>query len=70
MVTTVQRRSLDEVLADLVRETGSEMAIVPVVTRLVLRTGVNLKQPRTDQRYNKDAIGKVIAVLNDMGYLK
>ena len=70
MVATMQRRSLDDVLEELVREAGSEFASVPVITRLVLRTGVNLKQPRPDQRYNQEAIGKVVAVLNDMGFLK
>jgi hypothetical protein len=69
MVTTLQRMSVDQVLADLVKEVGSEFAIVPIVTRVVLRTGVNLKQPRPDQRNDKAAIQKAVSALNEMGYL-
>lgn len=70
MVATLQRQNLGQVLAELIKEVGSEFLAAPVLTRVVLRTGVNLKQPRPDQRNDRAAIENVVAVLNEMGYLR
>ncbi len=47
---------------------GNELALGPVCTRVLLRTGVNLKTPRPDQTGDRVAIDKATAALADMGY--
>jgi hemoglobin-like flavoprotein len=66
-----QPDSLDEVL-ELLRAryfAGNERALGAIVTRVALRTGVDLRAPRPDQRTNPAVIANVVAVLQVMGYV-
>ncbi|MCM0621645.1 hypothetical protein [Nocardioides bruguierae] len=48
--------------------TGHELMLSPVCTRVLLRTGVNLKALRPDQAADAALLGSVRAVLAEMGY--
>jgi hypothetical protein len=60
-------QGLNEVAATL-RSTVGEAVFGPVSTRVLLRTGVNLRKPRPDQIKDPVALGKVLTALLDMGY--
>jgi len=60
--------TLDQVGAALLARVGSELSLRPVSTRVLLRTGVNLRAPRPDQVSDRASIAKVIAVLAEMGF--
>jgi hypothetical protein len=60
--------SLEEVLTRLKTKVPNDLALAPVCTRVMLRTGVNLRSPRDDQRADGALIGKVLASLTEMGY--
>lgn len=47
---------------------GSELTLGPVCTRVMLRTGMNLREPRPDQATDADLLDRVIATLAEMGY--
>ena len=47
---------------------GNDLKVAPVCTRVMLRTGVNLRSPRPDQEHDQALVGKVIACLSEMGY--
>lgn len=66
-VTTIA--SLDEVLGQLRSKLGdNDLTMGPVCTRVVLRTGINLKSPTSDQLRDQTAVTKVLACLAQMGY--
>ena len=46
----------------------NELAFGSICARVVLRTGVNLRNPRPDHAQDPVAVGKVMSVLADMGY--
>ncbi len=58
--------SLSSVFAHL-RATQPAMQLSLINTRVMLETGVNLKQIRPDQDRNEAVMAKVRAVLGDMG---
>ncbi|NTW38326.1 MAG: hypothetical protein HGA44_00325 [Cellulomonadaceae bacterium] len=60
-------RDLDEVAATLLSSVG-QAVFGPLSTRVLLRTGVNLRSPRPDQKADPTAVAKVVATLGDMGY--
>lgn len=60
--------SLDDVLVSLKRQVTSDLALGPLCTRVMLRTGVNLRAPRPDQQGDGALVGKVLATLSEMGY--
>jgi hypothetical protein len=60
--------SLDDVLSSLRRQVTTDLALGPVCTRVMLRTGVNLRAPRPDQVGDGSLVGKVVATLTEMGY--
>ncbi|WP_168929760.1 hypothetical protein [Nocardioides sp. GY 10127] len=47
---------------------GRELMLSPVCTRVLLRTGVNLKAIRPDQAGDAALLGSVRSVLSEMGY--
>lgn len=66
-----ERTSLDELAAQLratLAAEDREMSFRPIAARLVLRTGVDLRMPSTDQQGDPDVISKVRAALADMGF--
>ena len=60
--------TLDEVLANLRRQLGNDLSLGPVCTRVMLRTGVNLRSPRPDQVGDGALLSKVVSTLGEMGY--
>jgi hypothetical protein len=62
--------SLDEVLGQLKAKhfAGNELKLAPVCTRVMLRTGANLRQPNPQHLKDSAVIAKVIACLAEMGY--
>jgi len=46
---------------------GGDVPFRAVSTRVLLRTGVNLRDPRPDQVRDRAAIDKVVKALADMG---
>jgi hypothetical protein len=60
--------SLDEVLVALKRQVPNDLALAPLCTRIMLRTGVNLRSPRQDQTNDGSLVRKVVATLSEMGY--
>ncbi|HEY8718775.1 hypothetical protein [Pengzhenrongella sp.] len=61
-------RALDQVASALLSSVGSEVSFRSVSTRVLLRTGVNLRMPKPTQASDPVAIGKVVSALTDMGY--
>jgi hypothetical protein len=60
--------SLEDVLVRLRRQVSSDLALGPLCTRVMLRTGVNLRAPRPDQVRDGAVVGKVLTTLGEMGY--
>lgn len=60
--------TMDQVAAALLSRVGSDLSLRPVSTRVLLRTGVNLRSPRPDQVKDPASIGKVVSVLTEMGF--
>lgn len=61
--------SLDSLRTALLAQLGGkELTLGPVCTRVLLRTGVNIKTPRPDQNGDRTAIDKATVALVDMGY--
>jgi hypothetical protein len=61
--------SLDDVLAGLkIRLGGNDLSLRPICTRVMLRTGVNLRDPRPDQRSDPALVGACVAALSEMGF--
>jgi hypothetical protein len=66
-VTTVS--TITEVFDGLERQlAGNNLSLGPICTRVMLRTGVNLKDPRYDQNTDAALVAKVLAALADMGH--
>jgi hypothetical protein len=60
--------SLNDVLTSLRKQVGNDLALGPICTRVMLRTGVNLRAQRPEQATDSVAVGKVVSILSDMGY--
>lgn len=67
-MATTALRDLDGVRSALTTCLDNDMAFNAVNTRIVLRTGVNLKAIRPDQRTNETLIAKVVDTIAEMGY--
>lgn len=60
--------TLGDVVAGLERSFGPQSpALVPVLTRVALRTGVDLRAPRPDQDEDPALVARVLDVLTGMG---
>jgi hypothetical protein len=60
--------SLDDVLVSLRRQVSGDLALGSLCTRVMLRTGVNLRAPRPDQQADRAVVGRVLSTLTEMGY--
>ena len=60
--------TLDDVLTSLRRQLDTDLSLGPVCTRVMLRTGVNLRSPRPDQVGDGALLARVLATLQEMGY--
>ena len=61
--------TIENLFAGLNRQLADKpLSLGPIVTRVLLRTGVSLRNPRPDQAKDPVAVAKVIAVLTEMGY--
>ena len=59
---------LEDVSRSLRAALGNDISYRMVCTRALLASGVNLLSPRPDQVVDRVSIGKVVAVLTQMGY--
>jgi hypothetical protein len=59
---------LEEVLPSLQRQMQNDLALRPLCTRVMLRTGVNLRELRPDQLHDTSLLSKVVGTLSEMGY--
>jgi hypothetical protein len=60
--------SIAQLASMLEKKAGSAASASAISTRLILRTGVNLRQPRPEQANDPAVVEKVRAALADMGY--
>jgi hypothetical protein len=62
--------SLEQILSQLCSKHlgGNQLSIAPVCTRVMLRTGVNIRTPKPEQQRDSGVIMKVLATLTEMGY--
>jgi len=68
-VTQATALSIEDLFAGLTRKLAANpLSLGPIVTRVLLRTGVSLRSPRPDQVRDPIAIAKVTAVLTELGY--
>jgi hypothetical protein len=70
MVSATALTTIDQVLAALRTKhlQGNDLKLAPVCTRVMLRTGVNLRSPRPEQVTDAGVIAKVRSCLTEMGY--
>lgn len=61
-------KTLGEVSTALHRSVPADSSFRSISTRILLRTGVNLREPRPDQSANPVAIAAVVAALVSMGF--
>ena len=67
-MATTTLTSLTDVFDALSDRLGGPLSLGPVITRVLLRTGVNLRTPRFDQINDPAVVGQVLTVLREMGY--
>jgi hypothetical protein len=67
-MTTMTASSLTDLAARLERQLGSASSFGAVSTRVLLRTGVNLRAPKPEQINDRAIVAKVSAVLTEMKY--
>lgn len=60
--------SIKDLASMLEKKAGNPASFGAISTRLLLRTGVNLREPRPDQVADRAVVEKVRAALADMGY--
>lgn len=61
--------TIDDVLARLRAHLGgNELSLGPICTRVMLRTGVNLREPKHGQNTDAALVTKVVATLAEMGF--
>ena len=62
-------RNLNEVRLSIFESLGAhKLSFGPISTRVLLRTGVNLMEIRSDQDSDPECVRKAIDALADMGY--
>ena len=61
-------KTLQEVLRALQARVPSDAQLGPVMLRIALRTGVNLKQIKPEQNGDLTTVSKVLAVVQELGY--
>jgi hypothetical protein len=69
-VPTAPLATIEEILGRLRTKhfARNDLALAPVCTRVMLRTGTNLRSPKPEQDRDPAAIAKVMACLAEMGY--
>jgi len=68
-VTQATALTIEDLFAGLNRKLAEKpLSLGPIVTRVLLRTGVSLRSPRPDQAKDPVAVAKVVAVLTELGY--
>lgn len=60
--------SLTDLAGRLERHLANPASFGAVITRVLLRTGVNLREPKPTQVHDSALVAKVAAALADMGY--
>ena len=69
MPPTTTVATVTDAFEALKRELGpNSLALGPICTRVMLRTGVNIKEPRPDQVRDAALVTKVLGALADMGH--
>ncbi len=64
----VTAATLSDMAAHLQQQLDNPAKFSAVSTRVLLRTGVSLREPRADQQRDQALLGKVRDALADMGY--
>jgi hypothetical protein len=67
MVATVMS-SLTDLAGHLERQLSNPASFRAIVTRVLLRTGTNIREPKPDQNHDKAMLKKATDVLIEMGY--
>jgi hypothetical protein len=69
-VSVATLSSLEEILSQLTSKHlgGNQLSVAPVCTRVMLRTGVNIRSPKPEQQRDRAVIVKVLDTLAEMGY--
>lgn len=60
--------SLSDLAGRLEQQVGNPASFRAVVTRVLLRTGVNVREPKPGQDQDQALIAKAVAALAEMGY--
>jgi hypothetical protein len=60
--------SVQDLAALLEKKVGNAASVTAISTRVMLRTGVSLRQPRPEQASDPAVVQKVRAALAEMGY--
>lgn len=61
-------KSLDQVRAALLAQLSDEGKLSLLNARLILRTGINLIQPKPNQVHDAAGVSKVLFALREMGF--
>jgi hypothetical protein len=69
-VSVATLSSLEAILSQLTSKHlgGNQLSVAPVCTRVMLRTGVNIRSPKPEQQHDRAVIAKVLDTLAEMGY--
>jgi hypothetical protein len=67
-MTSTAAISLTDLASRLERQLGGPASLGAVSTRLLLRTGVNLRQPKPEQINDRAVVAKLGDALAEMGY--
>lgn len=60
--------SLTDLAERLEKQVGNPAGFMAVSTRVLLRTGVNLRAPKPEQNTDGEVLARIQAVLAEMGY--
>ena len=67
-MSTTMTSSLTDLAARLQQQLGGAAGAGAVCTRVLLRTGVNIRSPKPEQINDRAIVAKVNAALTEMGY--
>lgn len=67
-MTSTVVSSLTELAGRLERKLNNPASYRSIVTRVLLRTGVNIREPKSDQNGDPALVSKVTGILTEMGY--
>jgi hypothetical protein len=59
---------LTELAGRLEQQLNNPASFRAIVTRVLLRTGVNIREPKPDQNGDRALVAKATSVLTEMGY--